>query len=114
MKSIWKIIAVSALSCALTQSALGQNVNARNCPGPNIRSMESNFAINLSFFNDSPVSQDIYWLDFDGRLIFYRTLFPGEAYVQPTFGSHAWVVWEGDHCNFWTSGPMENTDINIR
>jgi hypothetical protein len=38
------------------------------------------------------VQAELYWLNYQGREILYRTLEPGGEFHQPTYLSHPWVV----------------------
>ncbi len=35
---------------------------------------------------------DVYWVDFNGKWIFYKKLFPGQSYSQQTYVGHQWVA----------------------
>lgn len=35
---------------------------------------------------------NVYWIDYDGKEVYYKTLKSGEAYDQPTYVSHPWVI----------------------
>ena len=34
----------------------------------------------------------IYWLDYEGRRVFYKHVFAGDVYNQQTFLTHPWLV----------------------
>ena len=42
--------------------------------------------------NPSPRTVLVYWLDYQGREIFYRQLGPGQVYLQRTYVTHPWRV----------------------
>jgi hypothetical protein len=58
----------------------------------NIRSMHSDTPTRVSFSNMTGFPVQIHWLDFAGKRVLYRTLGPGESYVQQTFLTHPWLV----------------------
>lgn len=47
-------------------------------------------AVQLSFINNSDRDISVFWVDQFCRELPYRTLAPGESYVQPTFSEHVW------------------------
>ncbi|MBA3330324.1 MAG: hypothetical protein H0T39_05530 [Actinobacteria bacterium] len=49
-------------------------------------------ASTIEFVNDSGTTVRVLWLNFSGNRQLYRTLAPGERYVQQTFITHPWVV----------------------
>lgn len=46
----------------------------------------------LTFVNASDEEVDVYWLDYEGTPVQYRTLEPGESARQETFASHPWEL----------------------
>ena len=34
----------------------------------------------------------IYWLDYKGKRVFYKHIFAGDVYRQPTYLTHPWLV----------------------
>lgn len=46
----------------------------------------------IRFVNRSGQTVRVFWLDFDGRRQFYQTLWDWEAYDQPTYLTHPWLV----------------------
>ena len=57
-----------------------------------LKSSASNAATSLSFQNKSAEKRRLYWMDQDGDRKFYGVVEPGNAFKQPTFAGHAWVV----------------------
>jgi VHL beta domain len=55
-------------------------------------SVNDNFSTNLRFVNNSPANVNIYWLDYEGKRVFYRSLSVGEQYVQQTYLTHPWLI----------------------
>jgi hypothetical protein len=48
--------------------------------------------VNLTIVNATDNSITIYWKNFQGQLVFYKSLDPEGSYVQPTYSSHEWVA----------------------
>ena len=58
----------------------------------NLRSRVEGAPSSLSFINNGYRVVDVWWVDYDGREVFYRKLVPGESYRQETHATHPWVV----------------------
>jgi len=56
------------------------------------RSIESKRNTTLRFKNFSKEIRKIYWLDYEGEKVHYKTLYPDESYFQNTFMTHPWLV----------------------
>ena len=66
-------------------------------PGPYagvLRSTEGVRGTSITFINTTQHQVMIFWIDYNGREQFYKTLVPGERYEQPTYVTHPWVVRE--------------------
>jgi len=46
----------------------------------------------VQFVNNAGVPVEVYWRDYQANEHLYRTLQPGQSYVQSTFATHPWVV----------------------
>jgi len=46
----------------------------------------------INFVNASSITENVYWRDYTGMRVLYRTLAPGQSFVQGTFLTHPWVV----------------------
>ena len=66
------------------------------CPNESaMRSVTGDQATNITFevIGENDETQfKIYWLDYDGKRVFYKHVFAGDLYNQPTFMTHPWVV----------------------
>jgi len=49
-------------------------------------------AMTVTFLNETNGPVTIYWLDYQGRHIAYKTLLAGQNAHQPTYAGHAWIV----------------------
>ncbi|PCH45438.1 MAG: hypothetical protein COC23_07335 [Hyphomicrobiales bacterium] len=117
MKFRFLFVLASLILALQTSSSLAYDVNARGCPGSNMRSLPSNKHVTVTFVNRSPKMQAIYWVDFNGHPKHYRNISPGQSYNQSSYQSHVWYVWEGfknGHCNYWLSLPPMNQTVTIR
>jgi hypothetical protein len=47
-------------------------------------------SITLYFYNGGSYAADIYWHDYEGELVYYNTLQPGDSYTQSTYATHPW------------------------
>jgi von Hippel-Lindau disease tumor supressor len=80
---------------ALLALMLGVPAEAREkaCRGEGtIRSLNSDVSTTARFANRSAEVVTVYWLDFAGERVRYKTLLPGESYTQQTYLTHPWVV----------------------
>jgi hypothetical protein len=60
-----------------------QNQEDANCE---FRSLSSTTAANIKITNNSDLTYDIYWVDWNGKRQYYSTLEPGYQVKQPTLG----------------------------
>ena len=70
----------------------------------------------LSFQNRSAEKRRIYWIDQDGDRKFQAVVESGNAYRQPTFSGHAWVVTdEAEKClyTFVASAEPRAVDVGV-
>ena len=56
------------------------------------RSIESTVEALVTFDNQSSKAVKVYWINFTGDRVFYKTLSPRQKYTQRTFLTHPWVV----------------------
>ncbi len=61
---------------------------------PPLRSIHSQVPTQVTFRNETRTPVRVLWIDYQGREVPYRQLYPGESYVQPTFATHPWRVRE--------------------
>ena len=59
--------------------------------GPNMRSKNSTVSTHMRFENRTGEYVRIFWWNYDGEKITYRTLPPNTAYRQQSFVSHPWT-----------------------
>lgn len=60
-----------------------------------MRSIESRASVTVTFRNRSGAFRSVNWVDFDGQLVQYAALNPGESYSVQTFLTHPWVFTDG-------------------
>lgn len=65
----------------------------------NLRSVQGNVHTSMKFINHSNQEVRSYWLDYNGRRVFYKAIPPNGNYTQPTFQTHPWVITDQrDNC----------------
>lgn len=112
--SFKKAALLAAGLSALATMSHSQALSGWNCPGPAHKSVSSNSAQTMTVINESNESVDVYWSDFQGNAIFYKTLHPGQSYNQPTFATHAWVFWQSNRCEYSITMPASDQWVTIR
>jgi hypothetical protein len=85
------LVAVSIAGLLAAGVATSRPV-AGPCQITQSKSLEGKVRTNLRFLNRTGGAVRIYWLDYAGRRVFYKSLAPGASYVQPTWKTHPWVV----------------------
>ncbi|KAF9458402.1 von Hippel-Lindau disease tumor suppressor, beta/alpha domain-containing protein [Collybia nuda] len=58
-----------------------------------LRSINGGSSTTITFINYLDVEVRVNWIDFDGKLKFYKALAPGSQYNQQTYVGHPWVVY---------------------
>ena len=58
----------------------------------NLRSVQGNTHTTMKFVNRTNQEVRSYWLDYNGRRVFYKAIPPNGNYTQPTFQTHPWVI----------------------
>lgn len=65
----------------------------------NLRSVQGNTHTTMKFVNRTNQEVRSYWLDYNGRRVFYKAIPPNGNYTQPTFQTHPWVITDArDNC----------------
>lgn len=62
-----------------------------------LRSLSGGGSTSVTFVNTLDVPANIYWINYDGERVLYRTLLPSLSYRQQTYVRHPWVVCAGLH-----------------
>ena len=75
-----------------TGSSAGAAAVANSCDITQAKSLEGKVRTNIRFVNKTAGVVKIYWLDYNGKRVYYNTLAAGARYVQPTWQTHPWVV----------------------
>jgi hypothetical protein len=69
----------------------------------------------IRFVNESGEPVDIFWLNYSGQREPFKTLNAGEAYLQGSYFTHAWVVASKDGvCRYLTVVSQGNNEFIIR
>ena len=61
----------------------------------NVKSKNSNTPVKVTFVNKSGAFRGVMWADFNGKLVPYANLQPGQSYTVNTFATHPWVFTDG-------------------
>ena len=81
---------------SLTQGLLPHEAARASCVAEvDLRATGTAAARSIEFVNASPRPRQVHWLNGLGGRVLYRTLAPGERYVQLTPAAHPWVVTDG-------------------
>ena len=84
---------VVALLFTVGQSATKPLVHERSCSEEeDMSSVQGTTSTVLQIRNGSGAVRDLYWLDYNGRRVFYSRLAPGQDVTQQTYATHPWVV----------------------
>ncbi len=75
-------------AAAPTSSATTTNA----CAITQTKSLEGKVRTNIRFVNKTSGAVKIYWLDYTGKRVLYKTLGAGASYVQQTWVTHPWVA----------------------
>jgi hypothetical protein len=85
---------------------------------PTLKSLEGNVPTSVKFQNQTTGtgSVTVYWINYAGQRVFYKTLGLGQLYVQGTFLTHPWVVTDGTNnanscLGIWL--PTESPDTAV-
>lgn len=84
---------LSLIALMFVMGATAAQAAGKRCPEErSLRSHDSKLNTKVTFVNPTGGSARIYWLNYQGRREFYKTLNPGESFVQDTYATHPWVV----------------------
>ena len=80
----------------------------------------NNHAI-IKFINELSSDVDLYWIDYEGNRVFYRTIYANSEYTQHTFLTHPWLIvltgtggtaTQGSG-TLWTAFMAQSPDIDL-
>jgi len=57
-----------------------------------LKSIEGKNKISVRFVNSHGNLIHIYWINYQGKEVFYKTLQKGKSYLQRTYLTHPWVI----------------------
>ena len=88
------ILFVAVVGALSTRSVVAQSMlKDVGCAQENsLRSLEGATSTNIIFVNQSEITIRTYWLNYEGRRVFYAEVPPGKNYVQQTYVTHPWVI----------------------
>jgi hypothetical protein len=61
-------------------------------PPAEVKSEQGNQPVKVGFKNETASRLDLAWVNYEGKLVYYKTLQPGESFQQKTFETHPWVA----------------------
>lgn len=87
-------ILLGAVASILAVAAYAQSdlTNLGCAQEDHLRSMNGAVSTQVTFVNHSGVPIRTYWLNYEGKRVFYREIAPGASYVQQTYVTHPWVI----------------------
>ena len=89
----------AALASALVVLALAGltlQAEAASCSSfGRVKSQNSNTPVTVTFVNKSGEYRSVEWIDFNGGLVNYANLQPGERFRIDTYVTHPWVFTDG-------------------
>jgi len=59
-----------------------------------LRSQDGNTPTSIVFVNDYGKEIVVYWVNYTGQLVFYTFLAPNDFYIQQTYLTHPWIVYD--------------------
>ncbi|PUE35834.1 hypothetical protein [Limnohabitans sp. Jir72] len=82
------------------QHGQDQAGSGQTCPDERgLRSAQGNVHTTMNFLNKRVHEVRTYWLDYQGRRVFYKAIPAKTRYTQPTYQTHPWVVTDQrDNC----------------
>jgi hypothetical protein len=92
---------------------LYQQTGCKDGNAPKYFSMRGEQPVSLKFINQRNHRINIYWLDYRGIAQFYRSLAPGEWYIQQTFMTHPWLVSDENNRSLGAFLPDRSIDEAI-
>ena len=57
-----------------------------------LRSTDGSISTQVTFINRSALTIRTYWLNYQGKRVFYSDIAPGRSHVQQTYVTHPWVI----------------------
>lgn len=80
-----------------------------------LRSQDGLIPAYVTFRNISSGTVYVYWLDYSGIPVFYKSMEPGTAYKQQTYLSHPWMILDARQSCLQIAMPKQHdTDVYIR
>ena len=80
----------------------------------NLKSSNGNRAIKLRIVNRTNQYRTVNWLDYKGKVVFYKALNPGESYTQSTYVGHPWMTTDGPGNCKRIYVPRKSETFNIK
>lgn len=96
MRLEFRKLALAIVLVSLSLGGLSSVAQAASCAKfGNVKSQNSNRPVTVTFVNKSGEYRAVMWVDFNGRLVDYAGLNPGERFRIDTYVTHPWVFTDG-------------------
>jgi hypothetical protein len=59
-----------------------------------LKSQNTNTQTTVNFVNRTDDPVDVYWVNYEGNLVFYQHLASGESWVVQTYVTHPWAIYD--------------------
>ena len=107
-------LALILFVAATTAHAQGELKDVGCADEISLRSTDFSQSTEVTFVNDSRRSIRTYWLNYQGKRVFYAEIGPGGNYVQQTYVTHPWVITNdrsGDCVGLYLPAPLPATVV---
>ncbi|XLS27418.1 hypothetical protein ACJD0Z_09435 [Flavobacteriaceae bacterium M23B6Z8] len=82
---------------------------------PNNNEISTDGSVKINFQNLTNGVVNVFWVNFQGQEVKYKTLQPGKAYIQPTYNKHQWRVRQnGRLLKTYIANNFKNQRMDIR
>ena len=85
-------LAAGTISGPSVAAPVSVETAANACTITQSKSLQGTVRTDIRFVNKTSGAVKIYWLDYTGKRVFYKTLAAGASYLQPTWVTHPWVA----------------------
>ena len=82
----------AAVFVSMTTSAAPPPPDPSCAQEPSLKSLNDNTPAVITFANNTSVTLQSIWLDFNGKRVFYRQVAAGTSYNQQTWLTHPWIA----------------------
>jgi len=100
---------------SLSLFAYSANSAGQSCSEENtLKSATGGTASTITFSNTTSTPLKVYWIDFRGKRVLYKSLAAGASYRQNSFTQHPWVITDADEqCVYILMPEQANHQLDI-